>query len=310
MNTVSPIRLIKRAAVDIEKWDRCIGSARHSLVYCYSFYLDQLAKHWDALVLNDYEFVMPLIWNRKYGVSYLYQPAFLPLAGIFSASGIDEKMVASFITASGKHFRFAEIFLNHGNVLKGLTPAVNYVLALDAPYNAISGGYKTDLIKNLKHAAKTSFTYTPSANYKTVIGLYQQEYAQRMPQVTAHDYNNFTLLCETMLAKNKLLVREVYTGEILQAAAIFFKDNGRFYNIMSYVSAAGRDTEANPFLYDQLIREFAGKEQWLDFEGSSIPGIAAFYKKFGAIDQPGYFLRHNKLPWPLRYLKKPSLLQQ
>ncbi len=60
------------------KWDACIDKAGNGLVYGYSFYLDAMAKNWDALVLsagpggNDYKAVMPLTWNKKYSILYLY----------------------------------------------------------------------------------------------------------------------------------------------------------------------------------------------------------------------------------------------
>ena len=46
--------------IDKSKWDDCMDRADNGLIYAYSFYLDQMAKHWDALVFNDYEAVMPL----------------------------------------------------------------------------------------------------------------------------------------------------------------------------------------------------------------------------------------------------------
>ena len=33
------------------KWDACIDKAADGLIYGYSFYLDAMAKNWDALVL-------------------------------------------------------------------------------------------------------------------------------------------------------------------------------------------------------------------------------------------------------------------
>ncbi len=44
------------------------------------------AGQWDALVLDDYQAVMPLTWRSKFGIRYLYQPAFTQQTGIFSAS--------------------------------------------------------------------------------------------------------------------------------------------------------------------------------------------------------------------------------
>jgi len=70
------IKHLQQKEIDKIKWDACISNAANGLIYGYSFYLDTMARHWDALVLNDYEAVMPLTWNKKYGFYYLYQPAF------------------------------------------------------------------------------------------------------------------------------------------------------------------------------------------------------------------------------------------
>jgi len=77
----------------------------------------------------------------------------------------------------------------------------------------------------------------------------------------------------------------------------------RMHLLQSTVLPAGRQTEANHALLDHLIREFAGKPLILDFEGSDLPGIAHFYRNFGASDQPYFFYRLNRLPWPLRLFK-------
>ena len=80
-----PIRYVTYQQIDKAKWDACIASVDNGSIYAYSFYLDTMAKHWDALILNDYEAVMPLTWNKKYGIAYLYQPFFTASLGIFSS---------------------------------------------------------------------------------------------------------------------------------------------------------------------------------------------------------------------------------
>ena len=54
------IQYLLHYEIDKSKWDKCINGADNGLIYGYSFYLDHMAKHWDALVLNDYEAIMPL----------------------------------------------------------------------------------------------------------------------------------------------------------------------------------------------------------------------------------------------------------
>jgi hypothetical protein len=72
----SDIRYLERNEIDINKWDRCISNAPNGLIYARSFYLDSMAENWSALVTGDYLYVMPLTWNKKFGIKYLYQTVF------------------------------------------------------------------------------------------------------------------------------------------------------------------------------------------------------------------------------------------
>jgi hypothetical protein len=105
-------------------------------------------------------------------------------------------------------------------------------------------------------------------------------------------------------APDHVISREVWKGEDLQASCVCFTDKKRIYFILSTVTETGKSNQANHFLIDQLIREFAGQPLILDLEGSDIPGVADFYSGFGAINQPYYFLKWNNLPWPLKLFKK------
>src|SRR5258705_11018399 len=83
MSNPIAIQYLAHKDIDKNKWDRCIDSAGNGLIYAYSFYLDCMAMNWDALVLNDYEAVMPLTWKKKYGIHYLYQPFLTAQLGLF-----------------------------------------------------------------------------------------------------------------------------------------------------------------------------------------------------------------------------------
>ena len=129
--------------IDKTKWDACISHADNGLIYAYSFYLDAMAKNWDALVLNDYEVVMPLTWNKKYGVHYLYQPAFTACLGIFAhralrGRSIDADTVSAFLQAVPSKFKYWDIYFNPGNFFKlhdfNLYERKNYVLNLNNSY--------------------------------------------------------------------------------------------------------------------------------------------------------------------------------
>src|ERR1700712_3420862 len=80
----APIKLIRSSALDRDKYRACLHGSLYPTGYAEPFYLDRMAKQWSALVLGDYDAVMPLPWNRKWGFRYVYNPAFVPQLGIFS----------------------------------------------------------------------------------------------------------------------------------------------------------------------------------------------------------------------------------
>ena len=299
------IQWLSRRQIDEVKWDAAIKRASQSRIYGLTAYLDGMAVNWDALVAGDYDYIMPLTWNRKWGIKYLYQPPFTQQLGIFSSLPLTEAIMRRFIDEANRRFRFAEIALNASNgALPGLLPKANYVLPLHESYESIRLQYKTDLHKNLKRSAGQQLAYQTGRDLESALNLYEQTYASRTPQVKKEHYTRFTLLCRELQTKDMLLIREVRNsvGELL-ATGLLLRDAKRIYLVQSTNTLHGRQLEANHFLLDELIREFSNTNLTLDFEGSDIAGIAHFYRNFGSIDEPYFFYRNNQLPWPLNWLK-------
>src|SRR5260221_5617297 len=300
------IRYLKRQEIDTARWDACIRSALNGLIYAFHFYLDNMADgQWDALVLKDYEAVMPLPWRRKAGIRYLYQPAFTQQSGIFCPSVVTPALIDAFLYQLRSHFRFAEIYLNYGNPYFGLAACTNFILPLDLPYDRLAANYKKNLARNLRPATAASLDYLRDFHLKTALDAYRREYASRIPYVRPEDYRHFEQLCLVMRQRGQLLVR-VVTGpkQQLLATAVLFRDHSRLYLLQPATLPEGRKMKANHFLLDQLIPEWAGSGLILDFEGSDVPGIAHFYANFGGRDQPYFFYRFNRLHWLLRLVKR------
>jgi hypothetical protein len=305
MNNENDIHYLRRSEIDTGRWDACVASAQNSLLYGFHFYLDAMADgQWDALVLGDYTAVMPLPWRRKSGFTYLYQPAFTQQTGIFSRQTISAGIIGAFLQQLRIHFRFAEIYLNYACGLPGLEARVNYILPLEAAYDTLAGQYKRGLVYTLKQAETAGLSYHTGFDLTTALVSYRLEYAARLPYIRESDYGNFQRLCLLLAQREQVVVRAV-TGhqEKILATAVLLRDDRRLYLIHSTTPPGGRQAGANHFLLDRLIREFAGNRLILDFEGSDVPGIASFYNRFGSKDQPYFFYRFNRLPWPLKLLK-------
>ncbi len=267
-----------------------------------------MAGQWDALVLDDYEAVMPLTWRKKWGIKYLYQPAFTQQLGIFFSGDYEEKLLRLFLAEVLVHFKFVEINLNYSNEVSGttgITKRTNFILPLNRKYEDLQQDYPGFTIKHLKRAGKANLKYEFTADYLAVLKLYKKLYAERLPHLTHDDYYNFSAVCKKLSDENNLVVRRVLNaaGELL-AAGVFLLDKNRLYNMSSCITREGKKLQANYFLFDQLIREFSNSKFLLDFEGSDIQGIADFYNHFIPQNQPYPSWRINNLSPIAKLFKK------
>src|SRR5690348_11211121 len=115
MSSTDTIQYLKNDQINKQLWDECIDKTDNGLIYAYSFYLDQMADNWDALVLNNYEAVMPLPWRKKFGIYYLYQPFLTAQLGLFG-NAISGELLQKFLQAIPSKFRLWEFSLNHQNL--------------------------------------------------------------------------------------------------------------------------------------------------------------------------------------------------
>ena len=297
--------------IDKKKWDACILNAVNGLIYAQSFYLDNTAENWDGLVLNDYEAVMPLTWKKKWGIKYLYQPAFIQQGGIFFTQSLSENIISIFFKKLLTNFNFAEIALNYANSNSNpgvdckITKRNNYLVFLNRPYEEIYRSYHPYFTKSLRRIQKFNLRYTATDDFTAAIDLYKKLYSKKLPAISEKDLEGLNNICSKLLAEDNLIIRHTFSPDNkLLATVMLLKDDKRLYNIISCITPEGKKVEANYFLYDKIIGEFCNTLLLLDMEGSDRKGIADFYNKLNPVNQPYFFIKYNNLH-PLVKLFKP-----
>ncbi len=302
-----PVRYVTYQHIDKLKWNACIDGAFNGLVYAYSFYLDAMAKHWDALVLNDYEAVMPLTWNKKYGIQYLYQPFFCASLGVFG-NNITPALITHFITAIPPKFKYWDISLNHGNHFHlndfSLYERMNYVLPLDSSYENLHTHFRDNTKRNIKKAAQLNCLVKKQFSVDEIIVLAkgQSKYASPVDEDSYHRFKNLYFVLKE---KKQAVVYGVFnTANELLASAVFFFSHKRAYYILVGNHPNGKTIGASHALINAFIKDYAGQNILLDFEGSDIRNLAFFYSSFGAREEKYAGLRLNRLPFWIRWFKK------
>lgn len=302
------INYITQASIDKQKWNECITEAVNGLVYGYSWYLDAMAPHWDALVLNDYEAVMPLPWNTKYGISYLYQPYFCASLGIFSKQPVTADLTELFLKSIPARFRYIDIYLNKNNLFAvesfPLTERMNFVLQLNKPYTSIAEVYRSNLKRNIKKAEQSKLVVKQEINLDEIIAL-AKETMQRVSAITDEQLNRFKMVVTAAKQFQKAETLGIYSADKkLLASAVFLFSHKRWYYILVGNHPNGKTLGASHYLIDRFIALHANTDTLLDFEGSDIRNLAFFYSSYGAVEERFAALRMNRLPKLLRWLKE------
>jgi len=285
------IQYITRKNIEIEKYNICIKNAKNSRIYAYSWYLDCVADHWDVLILNDYQAVMPLVWRSKYHIKYIYPPCWAQQLGVFSSENIKESLVALFLKSIPKKYKKQTIFLNTLNITKGLLEQTNYILVLNKRYKDLNRNYNKTRRRILKKIVKTLKIKT-AQEYKPIIEFFKLHTASNL-NITTKDYAKLAKLLMILNNKNKLIIKTAYLDNKLVAGSFFIIDASRIVYLFSTTNSLGKKENCMSFIIDAIIKEYENTPYLLDFEGSSVKGIAFFFKSFGAKKEEYYLYQKS-----------------
>lgn len=302
------IRYIEHQNIDKTKWDKCILNSINGHVYSTSLYLDIMAGKWDALIGNDYEAVLPLPWRKKIGLHYVYPPAFTQQLGLIYQQTETEKLLPDFIKAIPTKFRYIEMNLNAGNHIPGfpLFARKNYLLPLSAGYNLLRKNFSRSAVRNITNATTHGIRVAENTSHHQVIELHRNRFKDEIG-FKAGDYEKFSQLAENLSSTGNCycIGAENDKGKLI-AGSIYFIFKDRLYFIINGNTQESLQVGATHLLMDHTIRNFSESKFTLDFEGSDHPSFARFYEQYGAKPETYFFLKINRLPFPLNFLKPGS----
>lgn len=305
------IRYLKRQDLDLTAWDDCIRSSPAGLFYARSFFLDEVTGgQWDALVMGDYEAVMPLIWNKKYGFTYLYQPHFVPALGVFNKGGRPAPL-ADFLSVIPAHFRFWDFDCNENNFLLPHTALPiknirrkNYFLSLNRSGQEIRQGYKRLARRMLQKALEARIDIVREVEPDEVIEHFQLEYCRRLIHISEEVYQRFAVSARIARTEGHLATYLAKQPDgLVLAFYLLLHDHKFVYSVLGGSTRAGKENGAFYLLTDAAIQDHCNTDRIFRFEGSDVPGIAFFNAQFGS--HPVHYSHFvlNKLPFPVNLLK-------
>lgn len=295
------LRFIPHKNIDRSAWNDTIGKAINSRVYALAEYLDIITNYqWDALVTQDYSYIMPLPFKKVPAFTLLRQPLFSQQLGIFSAGQVTDEVVAVFLGHISSHYSYLNLHLNSGNPLEGydtieIKYKSNFEIELKS-YEQIAGNYTAKFLRDLRISDRYQTEYVPIIECSFIIKLYFRQLAEKNVKLPSKVMHRLTKIVSDLSENDMIRCRAIYYQGELCGAVLLIMFNGRLYNLVSIVTEKGKKIMANYTLYDRLFKEFSGSHMIFDFEGSDLPGVKKFYAQMGGINRPYPVIFKNTLP--------------
>ena len=265
-----------------------------------------MSDNWGALVMGDYEFIMPIPYTVKKKQSILYQPFFSQQLNILGKKLPSVEVISHFISSIPPKFKLAQFnFPNY--LIQNITDyeieeVVCQYLDLNQEHEAVSSEYSTNAKRQIKKAIKNELKVTETRDLEVFMPLFKETVGDKLGFLE-DNYSRLHKLMNVGLHLNKGRLLTVQKGDEVLSMGYFFIQNNRITYLKGASTIQGRDIGAMYYLMDYMIQEYSKSKRVFDFGGSKVSSIAEFYKKLGAKDQTYLSFSKNDLPWLLKKAK-------
>jgi len=302
------INHLRHSEIDKAQWDTLLLKCSDRLWYMQSWVLDVSCPGWEALVDVEHGAIMPLLWRRKFGIDYLYQPYGIQQQGVFATTP-DASLHQAFLQAVPTRFNYWDIHVNasmHIAPMDGVKIAenTNQTLVLDRDIDTMRAAYSTGHRRNVRKAIEAFPEVSEDLAIPEFIALFQRTTGSRFASIPEGGLELMRQLMEGAKQKGQCRIMSVMASGSAIAAVCFMEWDGRCILLKAATDEVGKEKRAMFRLVDHCIVKHAGTGMILDFAGSNTASVARFNTGFGAVTSVYLHLHRNRLPAPLRWIKR------
>ncbi len=292
---------LKHQQINYRKWDACLERAENKNMYARSWFLNIVSPQWEALIYGDYRYIMPLPVKKRFRLTAIFQPLHCQQLGIFPPPRDQELQIRFcqrlFRRSPVIHYQFnASIPFRAFGKLK-VQEKTNYLLPPESSYQQHFKKFSENARRNIKKAEKMKVRVETGLEPHEFFRWKTQAVKRKIP---AGSGPVLSRLMDQTLKNGKGSSYAAYDkNNTLCAAAFIVFEGEKAYYLNAYSSPQGFKNSAMYLIVSELIKQCSSRNILLDFEGSMIPGVARFYKGFGAVPEI-YFYTYtpgNPIAW-------------
>ncbi len=287
------IKKFNHKNIDRKKYTSCIQQSMNYRIYAELWYLSIVSPDgYDILVLNDYEAVMPIPYQKKWRFKFVCQPTFCQQLGIFYPEKISSEYFTLFFFCL-KKYKVRSYNFNEENT-EYFPPTQerrnNQILFLYPSYNELYSHFYSGRKSEVKKINNSNFIIKTQTSFTDIYELLQDQNLYSNKQIKIIK----TFMNES-IDRNLIHSVSVQKENLILGCIVFLISKNRIINLLSVRNYQIPEQGIITFILNQIIQEFSNSDKILDFEGSMIPGVAWFNKSLGAIDHP--YVSYKNFIW-------------
>jgi hypothetical protein len=297
---------LKNNEIDRDQWDNCIKNSRVAKPYGYSWYLDNMAPGWQALVDDDYDSVFPIPGSARFGIRYIATPVFLQQLGAFSPDKPSPDVLNEFLEFLPGFYKLVDLCVGQKVEHEGfkITEKSNFEIDLSKPYEKLRERFSTHCKRNIESSSKKNPHIVNDITPDQLIDLFIRNKGKEIKGIKSDDYLRLRNLMNYCLKNKKGRIIGARSGrKDIVYGSFIVETKGNITLLLVVNTHQSRERRIGYYVVNEIIKEFSSTHTRLDFAGSSIPSIASFMESFGSIKVPFYRIYQNRLFWPVRMLK-------
>lgn len=296
----------KNDEIDRELWDNCIKHSHSPRPYAYSWYLDNIAPGWEALVDDDYDSVFPIPSFVRFGIKFAANPPFLQQLGAFSPDKPATNVIVEFLDYMPEIFKLTDLCVGQKVEYHGykVHEKSNFELSLSSHFEKLWDGYSPECRKRISVAAKKRYELSANISPEELTDLGLRNRRLNLKGVKVTDYERIIRLMHFCINNGKGQILGVRAAKKRLIYGVFLVQiHGSVTIVMEVNTAGSLEKHIGYFVINEIIRENAAKYTKLDFAGISNISAVPAGQAFGGNRVPYYRIYRNRLFWPARIMK-------
>lgn len=292
MNSDQEIKYLKNKDINTVLWNKCISQSQNGNIFAFSWYLDAVCKKWDALVVGNYDAVLPLPIKKNAGITKLIQPKFFNKTNLYISNEIKTEISKKIISKKISDYKIINLRTENPEFInsKKYSEKKSYKIDLISPYEIAKNNFSEKFNKNIETSYKNKIFYNTGILPNGLVLLSSLE-----DKFNKSINNKLRLISAVSIRKNKGEIIGAFNDKNILIAAILFISSHHTANIVySVQSKEAKYKKALCGLINNYIKTHSETAVTLDFFGLNIKNIN-LKDDIGAKEYPYYNIKKRFL---------------